>query len=374
MRSKRDFWKAQEDWSRRKHLILRYYLKPAAAKLASVSQDRSIYIIDGFAGRGRYKDGSAGSPVHMGELSDECSRWSSPVQLLIRNVEPNRKTFAALEAATAEWVAIGHYKNINSTFQDALSNLLRECATKPLFVFLDPFAPKHLLVDDVDPIMNRRTATEALIVFHTPLVFRTIMQVASSNTAPDTRESSAQTLDRIYGGNLWRDLLSQTVTPEIAVECFANSLLTRYPDVFVCIHGVVARKDTMAKYHVVFITRNTHGVALMNEAFVKEQQDVNSGNQFAIDFEEEERWNDFVTGLFAIEADAPGKVWIREELVRESIIRRFGIRLQKDHLQAIKQLMDSNTGPRLVPLDGRKTKAGTWITNDTTRLVFQLAP
>src|SRR5262245_22503488 len=98
MRRDEEFWETAEDWSRRKHLILQHYLTPAAAKLLQVSPDNRVIILDAFAGRGQYADGSPGSPILMGRLADLCHSWSNPVHLRVYNLEPNRAGFQELEA------------------------------------------------------------------------------------------------------------------------------------------------------------------------------------------------------------------------------------------------------------------------------------
>jgi three-Cys-motif partner protein len=70
---KETFFNYLKPWSKRKHRILGKYLKPFAAKVATITQNREIYCIDGFAGAAKYDDGSVGSPLMLGQLSDECS-------------------------------------------------------------------------------------------------------------------------------------------------------------------------------------------------------------------------------------------------------------------------------------------------------------
>lgn len=96
-----EFWQTAEDWSRRKHLIMDYYLTPASAKLRRVSPDGRVVILDGFAGRGEYEDGAPGSPVLIGQLADRAQSWTNPVGLKVFNVEPDPEIFAELDRCTA---------------------------------------------------------------------------------------------------------------------------------------------------------------------------------------------------------------------------------------------------------------------------------
>src|SRR5579884_3134526 len=126
-----EFFETRKDWSRRKHLVLLYYLRPAIAKLRSASPDGRVVILDGFAGPGRYEDGTTGSPAEMGQLADALGRWANPVDLKIINIEPDPNNHAGLEAATKNWVDRGIVVNIESTFVDALNDVLATAGKSP---------------------------------------------------------------------------------------------------------------------------------------------------------------------------------------------------------------------------------------------------
>ena len=81
------------------------YLPPATAKLRRASPDGRVVILDGFAGRGRYEDGTPGSPVHMGQLANTVRSWRNPVDLQIFNIEAVPDNHAELEASTQQWVS-----------------------------------------------------------------------------------------------------------------------------------------------------------------------------------------------------------------------------------------------------------------------------
>jgi len=117
-----EFWKEQEDWSRRKHGILEYYLKSAVGKLRSAGRDRRVVVLDAFAGRGEYQDGSPRSPKLLAKLADDCSRWDDPLNLKILNVEADSEAFAHLERVTKPWVDRGVVSNSST---EALHGRLR---------------------------------------------------------------------------------------------------------------------------------------------------------------------------------------------------------------------------------------------------------
>lgn len=59
----KEFFDKLKPWSKRKHRLLEKYLPPFSAKVATTTQNREIFCIDGFAGAAKYEDGSEGSPI-----------------------------------------------------------------------------------------------------------------------------------------------------------------------------------------------------------------------------------------------------------------------------------------------------------------------
>ena len=387
-----EFWEAAEDWSRRKHLVLSYYLKPAAAKLRRGSPDQRVIIVDGFAGRGKYRDGSAGSPIHMGQLADDCGAWSDPVDLHIFNVEPDGESFSDLEGCTRGWVGKGVVRNLRGTFREQLPDIIREAGASPVFAFLDPFAPKHLLFDDFSPLLTRSAITEFFIVFHTPAVVRMLRAVApEARTEAKTRASLSATLDKVFGGKRWERFLGELpITPEAVVACFSEEIAARAggPQ-YIGWHNIQARHQVGLKYHIVFFTRHRDGVRLLNDAFWKEAEDVRAqaqpgpSNQMGFDFgdltpssaqREVERAALLGETLISLGAEKPTCRWKRSDLVFASMLAHFGEFSETEHNRAVKLLFERTAPPKFRPLDGRQTKAGNWITNENTMLQFLSKP
>ncbi len=55
------FFDGKAEAARLKHLILRKYLPPFISKVGYTATDGRVVIVDGYAGPGRYEDGSEGS-------------------------------------------------------------------------------------------------------------------------------------------------------------------------------------------------------------------------------------------------------------------------------------------------------------------------
>ncbi|HLJ54615.1 MAG TPA: three-Cys-motif partner protein TcmP [Chthonomonadaceae bacterium] len=393
-RHTKSFWEYAADWSRRKHLILRYYLTPAAPKLGTQGTGRRVYVIDGFAGRGLYSDNTKGSPLLLAELAEECRRWRSPVELIIHNAEPDADNFAALQDSTSHWSGLGYVKNHQITFQELLPGVLRQAGSSPVFAFLDPFRPSDLTFQDVVPLIQRSAATEVLIVFHTPLVIRLLEAVRPTARTPDKSKAKlAALLDRVFGGSSWEGLMtSDQIDPATVATCLSNQVRaqSRWNTFYVCPHAIDARYNVGLKYHVILLTRHSDGVELMNDAFCKEALEVysqstrQSNGQLELGIEVDtpagqpvveltmlQRHRDLCASLMAIGRKHAGRIWKRGDLICESIVNRFGDFTKTEHRQAIQSLVDIVGDPPLTPLDGRKSKKGKWVINDSTRLQFR---
>jgi three-Cys-motif partner protein len=383
-----DFWQAAEDWSRRKHLILDYYLTPAAAKLRRASPDRRVMVLDGFAGRGEYEDGTPGSPVLIGQLADRASSWSDPVDLRVFNIEPDVTTFRELERCTASWTAKGVIRNLAGTFQDQLPVVLAEARQSPLFVLLDPFRPTHLHFDHFVPLLRRGSTTELCFVFHTPGVIRMLEALRPyARTAEANRHALRIRLSEVFGSDRWEGLLSGgSLDAAAVVACFKDELLrvgARNHTTYVGSHAIWERYQVGLKYHLVFLTRNPHGVRLMNDAFRKEARGVyaktaRSGQMRLfpdadappVEMDPAARVDLLHDTLVAVGREAPERRWKRADLILEVLVRRFGDFSESEHLDALKLLFGRAAGPRFRPVDGRATRSGGWVTNHNTTLAF----
>src|SRR3990167_11042175 len=114
----RDFFKIKKGWSLQKDEIFDHYLKPYIAKILSTG--KPLTIIDCFAGKGRFEDGSIGSPViiakHIKSVLEGNSRNKNIQGIFIEN-----KYARELE------INLKGYKNCEvwpGTFEDTISKIL----------------------------------------------------------------------------------------------------------------------------------------------------------------------------------------------------------------------------------------------------------
>ena len=81
-----DFFDTLHEWSERKLQLLKRYVEAADKILGSINQ---IYYVDGFAGRGTYRDGNKGSPIRIAELAQQYKQEGKPYSFKCINIEEN---------------------------------------------------------------------------------------------------------------------------------------------------------------------------------------------------------------------------------------------------------------------------------------------
>ena len=169
------FFENLKIWSKRKHRLLKKYLPPFSAKVASTTRNREVYCVDGFAGAAKYDDGSEGSPILIAKFSDICANWQNnrSVTLKIINVEADLATFDSLETATQDWKSKGIVENINSRFDDSIPTILIKVGISPTLFFIDPFGPTGVRFSHLTPILQRNPYISDLTInFDTDGLYR----------------------------------------------------------------------------------------------------------------------------------------------------------------------------------------------------------
>jgi three-Cys-motif partner protein len=177
-----------------KHELLRQYVEPFTGMVGSTSDRGRVVFLDGYAGQGRYDDGSAGSP----ELAMKAAEALLPGRLLeCVFVERDRQPFTSLETVTAEYAARGvHCRALRGSVEDHLDDVIAQAAGAPLFMFLDPCGlslPLDILVRVlVGPRSATPPPTETLLNFSNEAV-RRIGAATSGRRRRTRRHSNAWT-------------------------------------------------------------------------------------------------------------------------------------------------------------------------------------
>lgn len=261
-----------------KHGILSRYIKPWAAKVGSTAEDKRVVYVDGYAGPGKYEDGTAGSPALILDTARDMPYRSIDCHF----VEKTRKSFGPLSSVIADAQRDGvSCQAYRGRLDRHLDSILQAAGKAPLFVFLDPFGLAIPFEDITGKIMggsrNRAsgTKTEVLINFSSNAVRRIGAFLDKDGDVPN-RESTLGSMDRACGGSWWRDIYTSLETNEQRVVAIADEFMTRAAKA--ANSGgwslpVRNRADLQPVYHLVYLSRHPDGLWLFGDCLARAQED-----------------------------------------------------------------------------------------------------
>lgn len=369
-----EFFENRKPWSERKHRLLLKYLPPFSAKVATTTRNRKIFVVDGFAGAARYDDGSKGSPVLIAEFSDVCAGWSNPVSLHLINIEPDKKNegiFSSLELATTQWVSKGNVVNIRKDFRSALPEVLQLISEAPSLFFVDPFGPTYVHFNDLRPILERpQRITELIVNFDQDGLRRILDAALSENTNPKAAQTNSNNISMVVGTTGWK---KKIIGANLSSDEAEDILVSEYMDNIARFgYAVVAYPIREAltsgtKYHFVYCTRHSDGIALMND-FIREEEDLLYGDHVEDRiplFSNEASLSNAIASRRRrlrgqVEKYVSEKQTVTREQIRTDLIREnFGDFHGKDFTAVVKELLESGV---------LRTASGKTRINDTELL------
>lgn len=258
-----------------KHAVINSYVTPFASKTGSTSQGNRVAFIDGYAGPGRYEDGTEGSGAMLLRKAKELAALNRKVECHF--VENDTETAARLRAVVAmEGQGVTHTVT-DDNISTHLPRLLNQVKNVPLFVYLDPCG-LPIPLKEVALIFDRpgglgAPATEVLINL-TAGLRRFAGMLYSDKAVPN----SLKRLDEAFDGEWWRDVWrekcptkegseDQKMAAELAVvEGYAERLRQRAGGAGTWIIDVKPRANLKPIYYLVFATRHIDGLVAFGEA------------------------------------------------------------------------------------------------------------
>lgn len=164
-------WRMKEQ-TEMKHEIFGAYLKPWLYKISEISD--SVNYVDGFAGRGRYEDGSIGSPIIAMNKASEISQGlqGKLEEFNCISVEKDKDIFSNLIEVIYEYKSdmpdfVNPQPN-RKEFAEFAEEYLRQQQRNPdpAFIFIDPFGYSGLPFEIVSDLINlRESGVEVFITF-----------------------------------------------------------------------------------------------------------------------------------------------------------------------------------------------------------------
>lgn len=250
-----------------KHELLASYLMPFAMKTGSTSPGNEVAFIDGYAGAGRYEDGSDGSPA----LVLSTAQSLSPRRTL-------RAYFVEADVATLEKLnnlitARGAGLNVETflgEISDHLGRLLELTRDIPTFTFMDPFGlavPFNVIVSLFQRKANGRTPISEVLINFTATGLR---RIAGHLTSDKPNEATLRRMDEVCGGAWWRnEWMTHLPDREAAESAVVNGYMRRLSEAAGSggwTTEVRNKHHHKPIYYLVFLSRHFDGLSLYGES------------------------------------------------------------------------------------------------------------
>jgi three-Cys-motif partner protein len=259
-----------------KHALLKHYMQPFLAMTGSTSAGRRLVVMDGYAGRGRYADGSPGSAEFI-LRAVESLRESRTVATYF--AETDLDNYRALESVVGEYVAKGLPATaLHGSAEEHLSNVVAVAKGVPLFLFLDPcgaILPFSQLADVIQvQRVTERPSTELLLNFSAEFTRRTVGQLAKGQVDA----GGVRRMDVTCGTTGWRDYAmnahraAQDMTFERAAEAVVDGYARKLGHAGKMLSITVPVRRQLRHqpvYHLVFLTRSVYGIWVFADALGK---------------------------------------------------------------------------------------------------------
>lgn len=260
--------------------IIKRYMPPFLAMTGSTSDQGRLVVMDGFAGRGRYNDGTPGS-AELIMQAVQSLQGSRTVATYFAETNPGN--YRNLQAVVSEYAGLGLLASaLAGSADEQLDAVVGAAEGVPMFLLLDPCGALLPFSRLVRVFSSQRPAvrppTEALLNFSADFTRRTAGQLAAGRT----REAGVTRMDVTCGGPWWRDTAMEAyrASPVSNFETAAEAVVREYAGRLAragrTLHVTVPvrrRLHHQPVYHLVFLTRSQYGIWVFADALGKARQD-----------------------------------------------------------------------------------------------------
>jgi three-Cys-motif partner protein len=254
------YWERQGLPSVFKHDLLRRYLPQFAGKTGSRAP--GVVYLDGYAGRGRYEDGTPGSAEQTLQIAEQQGTVGINYRLFFYGSDP--RSYAALKPVVDEYAAHGLQAEASpDDVITGLDNVIAAAEGMSLFLFLDPCGLGIPFADLTGtltgPRVSRWPPTEVLLNFSLEAVRR----IAGHVTSATPNEKTMARLDDALGGVWWRSIIKESGVTDDAVSKIVDEFVDRFSKATnMHIYAIPVRRAPRHKpvYYLVFGTRSTLGI------------------------------------------------------------------------------------------------------------------
>lgn len=278
-----DFFVEKKVWSKVKDDLLGCYLKPYVAKILHTG--KPLAYVDCFAGKGKFDDGNPGSPLIALDILQQgliATKMEGKVRVGAAFIELNYAS--ELETNLSAYKKI---KIVSGAYENTIEELLESKKGWNVFLYIDPYGIKALDCAKFDAFANGQfNSIELLLNMNSFGFIREACSVMGTKfkiddigffddlveyepTILDTTDKSIEALNRIAGGDYWKDIIARYKNGEIdgyeAEECFAERYCQRLSRNYKYVLNMPIRiqKNQHPKYRMIHATNHPDGCILM---------------------------------------------------------------------------------------------------------------
>ena len=278
-----DFFVEKKPWSKVKDELLGCYLKPYVAKILYTR--KPLAYVDCFAGKGKFDDGNPGSPLIALDIFKKglaITRLDGKAQI--------RAAFIDLNYASDLEINLRSYKGVtivSGAYEDTIEELLKSQIGCNIFLYIDPYGIKALDCTKFDAFANGRFNSIELLINMNSFGFireacnamGTKFKIDDSGffddlveydpTILDATDKSIEALNRIAGGDYWKDIIVRYKNGEIdgykAEEYFSEQYCQRLGKSYKYVLNMPIRiqQNQHPKYRMIHATNHPDGCVLM---------------------------------------------------------------------------------------------------------------
>ena len=359
----KNFFKEKRTWSYYKDALLERYLKIYFQKILT-SKYNTVYI-DGFAGKGRFDDGTDGSPVIVSKIIQDA-KLKTHGQGQIASYFIEYKYARELEKyIDPKCVVSGDYKVELPRIIDTLKN-------SNVFLYADPFGIKHLKFDVFSKLKsNNINSAEMLLNFNSfgflregcRLLKIKQTEITDAYDADEDIKDNVNSIDNmncIANGEYWIELLNDYKSNARDMKEIETLFVEKYTmqlrKIFKFVVNIPIRtgENNIPKYRMIYGTNYIDGILLMTDIMFKCDKEIqlsNNGNQHSL-FDYMDRFNCIDDILHCLPYNFLG---IKELCLK--IYNEIGVKYSHEEIQdSLKQLEKS--GQIVVKRTPSTTKTG----------------
>jgi three-Cys-motif partner protein len=252
-----------------KHGILTRYAYYFAGRAGQATGGR-VAFVDGYAGEGRYEDGSDGSPLLLAAQAERAGLIKRDIKLAF--VEPDADRRSRLKSALADAGVIPDVV-LERPFESVVDGLLEKYNDRATLLFVDPFG-LGITLDTLDRILRlSRPRRPVDVLYHFSLL--SVARMGRAALGQGDSSPNAKKLDAAFGPVGWLEQLAGIPPESGAATRAALNIARTFSTVVVGRTGVPSlgipvrpRPDHVPKYLLTLFTKDPVGRALWDFADV----------------------------------------------------------------------------------------------------------